>query len=343
MGSGYFKDDDYPLPTTHYPLPTTYYPLTAAMLVSVIIPCYNQAHFVADAIESVLAQTWEQREIIVVDDGSHDDPSAVVARYAGVRLIRQPPQGVSAARNHGMRESQGEFLVFLDADDRLTPQALETHLQQLQTRPDCAIAAGHYREIAADGSFLSTPKQRCLTSEHYKTLLGGGDCVWLPAAVLYRRAELEAVGGWYEARSGCADWDLYLRIAQRYPICCHAEIVAEYRQHLPSMSRNSSAMLRDALAVFAAQADFVLAHPEFAAAYREGLHKTRGYYGELLTTDIRLNLRAGRWRKVLEDARTLARLYPQAIPQHLVNKLKNVIRGVPPEELNQHEKEGKGV
>lgn len=313
------------------------------MLVSVIIPCFNQAHFVGDAIESVLAQTWPQREIIVVDDGSHNDPSAVVARYAGVRLIRQNNQGVSAARNHGMRGSQGEFLVFLDADDRLTPIALETHLRQLQMHSNCAISAGHYREIAADGSVLNTPTQRCVTGEHYQTLLGGGDCVWLPAAVLYRRADLEASGGWNEARSGCADWDLYLRIAQRYPICCHAEIVAEYRQHLPSLSRNSVAMLRDALAVFAMQADFVHAHPEFLAAYREGWRKARSYYGERLTTDIRLNLREGQWRQVWEGVWMLAQLYPQAIPRHLTNKLKNLVKGVPPEEISQKDKEGKSV
>lgn len=205
------------------------------------------------------------------------------------------------------------------------------------------VAAGHYREIAADGSVLSTPKQRCLTSEHYKTLLGGGDCVWLRAAVLYRRTELEALGGWQEALSGCADWELYLRLAQHYPICCHAEVVAEYRQHLPSMSRNSAAMLRDALAVFAAQVEFVRAHPEFAAAYRDGLRKARGYYGERLTTDIRLNIRERRWRQVWEGVGTLARCHPQAIPQHLANKLKTCWRGVPPEEINQNEQECKSV
>ena len=312
-------------------------------LVSVVIPCYNQAHFVGDAIDSVLAQTWPQREIIVVDDGSRDDVAAVVTRCADVRLLRQTNQGVSAARNHGLRECRGEYVVFLDADDRLTPQAIESHLHYLQARPDCAIAAGHYREIAADGRVLATPKQRCVTSEHYKTLLGGGDCVWLPAAVMYRRAELEAIGGWNEARSGCADWDLYLRIAQRYPICCHTEIVAEYRQHLPSMSRNSAAMLRDALAVFADQSTFVRAHPEFAAAYREGLRQTRGYYGERLTTDIRLNLRERRWRQVWNGLKTLARHYPQAVPRHLANKLKNVVTGVPSEELSQKEKEEKSA
>lgn len=313
------------------------------MLVSVIIPCYNQAHFVGDAIESVLAQTWPQREIIVVDDGSSADPVAVVGRYAGVQLIRQNNQGVSAARNRGMRASRGEFLIFLDADDRLTPRALELQLHHLQARPDCAMAAGHYREIAADGTVLGTPKQHCVISDHYKTLLGGGDCVWLPAAVLYRRAELEALGGWNEERSGCADWDLYLRIAQRYSICCHAEVVAEYRQHLPSMSRNSAAMLRDVLAVFAGQAEFIHTHPEFLGAYRDGWRKARNYYGERLTTDIRLNLREGHWKHMWEGVWMLVQLYPQAIPRHLANKLKNLLRGVPPEEINQKEGEGKGV
>lgn len=304
------------------------------MLVSVIVPCYNQAHYVGDAIASVLAQTWPQREIIVVDDGSRDNPAAVVSRYAGVRLIRQANQGVSAARNHGLRESRGEFLVFLDADDRLTPNALQTHLQHLQARPDCAFAAGHYREIAADGSVLNTPKQRVVTSEHYRTLLGGGDCVWLPAAVLYRRTELEALGGWHEALSGCADWELYLRLARHSPICCHAQVVAEYRQHLPSMSRNSAAMLRDALAVFAAQAEFVRAHPEFAAAYQDGLHNARGYYGERLTTDIRLNIRERRWPLVWEGVGTLARCYPQAIPRHVWVKVMNLLRRIPSEEID---------
>ncbi len=321
--------------------------MNTASLVSVIIPCYNQAHFVGAAIESVLAQTWPQREIIVVDDGSRDDPAAVVARYAGVQLIRQTNQGVSAARNHGMRASQGEFLVFLDADDRLTPRALETHLQHLQARPDCApdwvMAAGHYREIAADGAVLGLPVQRCVTSEHYATLLGGGDCVWLPGAVLYRRAVLEALGGWDTARSGCADFELYLRIAQRFPIACHDAIVAEYRQHLPSMSRNSAAMLLDALAVFRGQATFVHAHPEFSAAYQGGQRVFRRYYGERLTTDIRLNLRERQWRKVFWGALILLRYYPQAIPRHLAIKLANLLRRVPPEELGEEERERKSA
>ena len=97
-------------------------------LVSVVIPCYNQAHFLGEAIESVLKQTYKHFEIVVVDDGSTDNTSEVARRYSGIRCIEQANQGLSAARNTGIRESKGEYLVFLDADDRLRPIALEAGL-----------------------------------------------------------------------------------------------------------------------------------------------------------------------------------------------------------------------
>src|SRR5437868_3561752 len=95
-------------------------------LISVVIPCYQQAHFLGEAITSVLKQTYSHHEIIVVDDGSTDDPAAVTSSYPNVRYIRQKNQGTAAARNRGLRESLGSFLVFLDADDRLLPKAFET-------------------------------------------------------------------------------------------------------------------------------------------------------------------------------------------------------------------------
>ena len=103
-----------------------------AALVSVVIPCYNQAHFLGEAIESVLAQTYPHREIVVVDDGSPDNTREVASRYPGVRYVRQENQGLAAARNTGLRHSSGSYLVFLDADDRLLPEALEVGLRQLQ-------------------------------------------------------------------------------------------------------------------------------------------------------------------------------------------------------------------
>jgi glycosyltransferase involved in cell wall biosynthesis len=125
-----------------------------AGLVSVVIPCYNQAHFLGETIQSVFAQSYPRFEVVVVDDGSTDDTSEVAARYPGVRCVRQDNQGVSAARNSGLLRSEGEYAVFLDADDRLLPGALEAGLECLRVHPRCAFASGRYRFIAGDGSFL---------------------------------------------------------------------------------------------------------------------------------------------------------------------------------------------
>src|SRR5918993_1194548 len=94
-------------------------------LVSVIIPCYNQAHFLPEAIDSVLNQTYPNYEIIVIDDGSTDDATGVARRYDNVRCIRQDNQGLPASRNIGFQESRGSYLLFLDSDDRLLPNALQ--------------------------------------------------------------------------------------------------------------------------------------------------------------------------------------------------------------------------
>ena len=121
------------------------------LTVAVIIPTFNHARFLADAIDSVLAQTRQADEIIVVDDGSTDDPAGVVARYSRVQLIRQNNRGLSAARNTGLWSCRTSHVVFLDADDRLLPIALKTGLTCITEKPDCAFVHGAHRLISEDG------------------------------------------------------------------------------------------------------------------------------------------------------------------------------------------------
>jgi len=102
-------------------------------LVSAIIPCYNQAHFLHEAIESVLAQSYPNFEIILVNDGSTDSTADVVRRYSPVRYVYQENAGLSSARNTGLKKSRGEYVVFLDADDRLLPEALQVGV-------DCCVS-----------------------------------------------------------------------------------------------------------------------------------------------------------------------------------------------------------
>ena len=184
--------------------------------VSVIIPCYKQAGFLTDAIESVLAQTHPHIEVIVVDDGSPDDTSDVASRYPRVRCIRQENQGLSAARNTGIRESEGEFLVFLDADDRLTPSAIERGLHCLRLVPQAVIAVGKHKSISFEG--LPIPfGERHIEKDHYVELLRG-NYITCPATVMYRRSVFDHLGGFDTTVNPASDYDLYLRIAQKFPI-----------------------------------------------------------------------------------------------------------------------------
>ena len=107
--------------------------------VSVLIPTYNCARFLSQAIDSVLAQTFQDFEILVVDDGSTDDTAQVVARYPRVRYIRREHCGVSASRNAAVAAATGEIVVFLDADDFWLPEKLEKQVTYLDENPNCML------------------------------------------------------------------------------------------------------------------------------------------------------------------------------------------------------------
>src|SRR4028118_302914 len=110
--------------------------------VSIIIPCYNGERFLAETIESVLSQSYQKFEIIVVDDGSSDNTKGIATAYPSVHYIYQDNQGASVARNRGASESQGSYLIFLDSDDRLLANALELGVNYLDTHPDCGFVFG---------------------------------------------------------------------------------------------------------------------------------------------------------------------------------------------------------
>ena len=116
--------------------------ITGDPLVSVIIPCYNHGRYLANAIESVLTQNYDRIEIIVIDDGSVDDTAMVAKKYDQVIYYYQTNQGLSASRNRGIELSKGDFIVFLDADDWLLPNAIQLNLQKLQQHPEAALVSG---------------------------------------------------------------------------------------------------------------------------------------------------------------------------------------------------------
>ena len=280
-------------------------------LASVVIPCYNQAHFLCEAIESVIAQSYPNFEIVVVDDGSTDNTFEVAARYQGVRCIRQNNQGLSAARNSGLRGSRGDYLVFLDADDRLLPNALEVGLEYLKAHPECAFVSGYYRLITIDGAPFWEKQLPCITRDHYIELLRT-NYIGMHATVMYRRSVFESVGGFDTSLKACEDYNLYLRIARHFPVHCHSEVVAEYRDHGSSMSRNSALMLKATLAVLRSQRKYVRRDKRYKKAYRIGVKFWQDYYGPQLAWKILAHVREREWKQGIRDLLVLLRYYPRA-------------------------------
>ncbi len=259
--------------------------------VAVIIPTFNHARFLADAIMSVLAQTRQADEIIVVDDGSTDDPATVVAQFQKVRLIRQDNRGLSAARNTGLRNCTTSHVVFLDADDRLLPAALEAGFNCIAGHPDCAFVYGGYRLMSEDGHPLSSDIVMPIAGDAYLALLRRY-LVGAIMAVLYRRDCLMAMNGSNEAfRCSVEDYELNLRIVKRYPIASHSAVVAEYRKHDQAMSNDSAKMLKTVLQVLDFHEAHIATDPVGRAALQEGRAHYRSFYVSRM-----INAAAGRWR-----------------------------------------------
>jgi len=260
-------------------------------LVSVIIPCYNYARYLGDAIGSVLNQTYQHYEVVVVDDGSTDNTAEVAARYPGVRYIYQKNQGISAARNTGARHSRGGFLVFLDPDDMLLRTALEIGVRCLKANPDCALVSGNCQFIAADGTPIRTPQSpQSVDKEHYLALLYF-NYIWNPANVMYRREVFESVGGFDPAIGAAEDCDLYLRITRRFSMRCHGKIVAKYRRHGVNLSQNAEKMLKYMLLILRSQAEHVRGDKRYELQLKRGISLQREHYGRRVVRRAYISIR----------------------------------------------------
>lgn len=264
----------------------------SAPLISVVIPCYRQAHYLDEAIKSVLAQTHRRLEIIVVDDGSPDDTSEVAARHPRARLIRQPHLGLPAARNAGLRASLGEHTVFLDADDRLVPDALETGISALAAAPECALVYGFCEFIDHAGAPIPTPPQVPAGGDCYRALFRK-NYIMTPGAAMFRRAVLASVAGFDESfTGGCEDIDLYLRVARRWPIQCHGRVVLQYRQHRASMSSKRMRMLRASNDLFRKHLREVKGDPELEEICRNKIVRYFAAARVVEAARVRTRLRA---------------------------------------------------
>lgn len=294
-------------------------------LVSIVIPCHNQGRYLGDAVESARRQRHGSVEVIVVDDGSSEDLQAFVSAGT-VRWIRQQKRGVAAARNRGAAEARGDYLVFLDSDDRLLPSAVDHGLEALSRHPGAVLAVGRCRLIGRRGEPRPMPPQPAIPSDRYAGMLAN-NFIWMPAQVLYPRATFSASGGFDPSVDACADYDLYLRVTYRWAVACHEHVVAEYRSHDGNMSSNGPLMLRSALQVIDRQWRNARLTPTHRRAYWRGRRLWQDLYGDLVVEEIRQGFRRpGGVARALRAFLVLLRYHPLAAARHSWRKTSLMIR-----------------
>lgn len=206
--------------------------LVGSPKVSVIIPCFNAGRYLADAIQSVLDQSYVDFEVIIVDDGSTDGTQAVAQSFADSRLryIHQPHQGRSSARNAGIRAAKGALVAFLDADDWFMPRKLEIQERFLTLMPEVGLVAGGWAETDESGSILV--ERRMWEAHNLAVQTWLFSCPVTVSSVLVRKGWLEKVGFFDGNLKRVEDWDLWLRLALAgCQMMWVPEIVARYRYH----------------------------------------------------------------------------------------------------------------
>lgn len=221
-------------------------------LVSVVIPVFNYDRFVGDAVRSALEQTYKPVEVIVVDDGSTDDSGKVVQGFgSSVSYLKQSNQGLSAARNVGIRRACGEMIQLLDADDELAPDQLEVFMAASAASPEASILLGSWDEIDSYGRRTAHVQAEQPSADYFHWLFDPL-AVGPPCRYLVRRAALLDAGGFASSLDACEDWDMWLRLAHRgfLPLAV-PDACPRYRNHATSLSKNYALMWRSGTRVLA--------------------------------------------------------------------------------------------
>ncbi|UCD78296.1 MAG: glycosyltransferase [Desulfobacterales bacterium] len=206
--------------------------------VSVIIPTYNRAWVVKEAVDSVLTQEYDDFELIVVDDGSTDDTrKALSACGPRIKVLRQPNRGVSAARNRGIAAAAGHLVAFLDSDDLWLPSKLARQVDFFDNHPAAVIC--QTQEIWIRNGVRVNPKKR---HQKFSGMIFERSlelCLVSPSAVMIRKDLFDSIGGFDESLPACEDYDLWLRISCRYPVnLIDMPLIIKRGGHVDQLSRS---------------------------------------------------------------------------------------------------------
>lgn len=201
--------------------------------VSVVIPTFNRGAFVGHAIESVLAQTYKDYEIIVVDDGSTDGTKNRVKEFGKqVRYIYQQNRGPSAARNTGILNAKGQYIAFCDSDDRFLPDKLKKQMEYIRKHPHCRFLYTWYYNVNQQGKRTKLRKPMfCKSREHLQYALFTRRFTIRTSTVLIHKKCFKKAGLFNEEYLYSQDWDMWLRLAAHYQGECLEEPLSEYWLH----------------------------------------------------------------------------------------------------------------
>lgn len=282
--------------------------------ISVIIPAYNSAKFIGETIESAKALDHDDLEIIVVNDGSSDNTSKIVSRMEQVKLIDQPNAGDSAARQTGLGQSSGEFIIFLDHDDLLLPGAATAHLEAFNQSQTFDLVYGANFQINAQGKITGENRERPRPFTAKDVLFGTTPSF---SQCMYRRSALEQVGGLRAEALAAADHDLNLRLLgweERGFI--HDTFVMKYRLHEGQQTKSPArlfAMHTDVLKSLLGPGGEI-ENPELLT---QALGHWKRFYGQYLPSEIMRMLLKGDFQRFINSTRLFATISPYAVPSAL--------------------------
>lgn len=284
-------------------------------LVSVVIPTFNRKCFLGEAIESVLNQSYKNVEMLVVDDGSTDNTSELMVAYASnpqIRYFRQENQGQSVARNLALTHAKGDFICFLDSDNRWLPEKLEKSLRVFAQRPEVGVVYGDIITIDEQGQEV-TRQNMTRHSGRITKYLFRDNCVSMNTSMT-RRICFDEMGGMEQGRRAADDYELWLRLSVRYEFFYLPEFLAEYRVMADQISSNKDRRFQSNEEIMR---NFTKKFPDALpdAELREGWCRFYTRKGRYYASSGRLREALGEYRKALSYSlfdrapwRALARL-----------------------------------
>lgn len=242
--------------------------MTNQPFVSIVVPAYNAARYIAESLNALLAEDYPELEIVIVDDGSTDDTAEIASLYVGkdsrIHLVIQPNGGVCSARNRGIREARGKYILPVDADDILLPGFVAWAVEQMEQHPEVKV-------VVPRAEFFGARQGEWCLPDYTPQLLARKNMI--PATALYRRSEWERVGGYNEQMQAREDWEFWINVLKNGGrVVTSPQLGLRYRIHSQSKRMTDRRMKHQVVGTLNER------HPEFMERELGGpLHDHRSW------------------------------------------------------------------